>query len=507
MRGASLTALVLLVAASAGAESAPATASQLIDRHLEARWKEAGVSPCAAAEDAEFFRRASLDILGTLPSAEDVRRFLADARPGKRGAAIDELLARPGYAAYWAELWETLLLGYDEQVRTQTKRGLFAWLRDECFAKNMPYDKMVAAIVTAKGIDREPGPVSFLMYTLKGNGGPIHVTGRVTRLFLGSQIQCAQCHDHPFDRWTQEDFYGMVGFFARIQSRRVNPQDKQNAAQELFDSPKGDAAFGEGKQRKTYAPCFLEGLKPDAALPRRDEFARLLTRPENLQFPRAAVNRMWGHFFGRGLVHPVDDFNEKNRPSHPELIDALAREFVAHGYDLKWLIRAIAGTNAYGLSSRRPAEAPPAKFFTHALTRAMTPEQLANSILAATGLEGDSKAREDILRRMRRDFGDADSVDMVDFDGTIPQALLLMNGKSVNDGIIRKNSRLDRLLRESESPGERLEAIFLSVLSRPPTERERSRHLSRLERGGQKREAYEDVFWVLLNSSEFLFIH
>jgi hypothetical protein len=312
----------------------------------------------------------------------------------------------------------------------------------------------------------------------------------------------------------------MVAFFARVQSKKVGAKDSKDNRFELVDSPKGEAGYGEGKARKTAAPVFLDGTTPAPGKERREEFARLLTRQDNLQFARAAVNRYWGHFFGRGIVHPIDDFSGRTKPSHPELLDELAREFVKQKYDIQWLIRTIVGSRAYQLSSRVAKGAPPEQYFAYAQTRALRPEQLLSALLRAISGEeppapsADPKAgakaaqdKENLLSQFRRMFGDEESVDIAEFDGTIPQALLLMNGSAMNQRLTAKNNRLSAILQKAESPEQRLEQMFLTVLSRMPREREKAAYVPYLAAAGSKREPYEDVYWTLLNSSEFLFNH
>jgi hypothetical protein len=255
MRIGSAILALLLVAANGG----PSSSS--VDHHVAKGWDDAGLTPAAVSDDAEFLRRLSLDLLGTIPAADEALAFLQDARPDKRAAKIHELLARPEYAHHWAEVWENVLVGYDTQIRQQSKRALYAWLRDECFAKNMPYDQMAQALITAKGINQDYGPVNFILKHAGKGAGAISAASKVSKTFLGTQIQCAQCHDHPFDRYTQEDFYGMVAFFAQVGQKKVDSKDQKDQRVELYNNMKGEASFGEGKAKKTVKPCFLDGTR------------------------------------------------------------------------------------------------------------------------------------------------------------------------------------------------------------------------------------------------------
>ena len=510
MRQAALVLAILTVAATPQ-DPAP-SGSALIDQEISRTWTEAGVTPAGPSEDAEFLRRVSLDIIGTLPTADETLAFLKNTAADKRAAKIDELLARPEYAHAWAELWENLLVGYDQAVRNDSKKALYSWLKDEVFAKNLPYDLMVRAVVASSGINTDLGPVNYLIkLTRKDAMGAVSMASRTSKLFMSTQIQCAQCHDHPFERFTQEDFHGMVAFFVRTKFRKVDKDSKENRL-ELYDAPAGEASYGEGKKKVTVAPRFIDGAAPDPALSRREAFAALLLRPENSVFARSLVNRYWARFFGRGIIDPVDDFSARFKPSHPELLDRLARDFVAHNYDLAWLIRSIANSRTYQLSSRTPATAASARVFAFAATRPLTPEQLEASVRRVFALadgQGSAKNPGDLLRQFRTKFGDEEMADRGVFEGTIPQALMMMNGSVPNSEISRANNMIDGILKQYSAPEDRIERIFLSVLSRPPSPGELSKFVPYVQTATPKRprDPYEDVFWVLLNSSEFLFNH
>jgi hypothetical protein len=505
----SLVTLALLILV----QDAQAAGSALVDQQISKTWADAAVPHAGPSSDAEFLRRASLDIIGVLPSADEVLEFLRDPRPHKRAAKIDQLLTRPEYAHAWAELWEDVLVGYDQQSRNDSNKALYTWLRDVVFAKNLSYDKMVTALLASNGVSTEVGPVNFLIrLTRKDGGGGISMASKASKTFMSTQIQCAQCHDHPFDRFTQDDFYGMVAFFARTKTKKVESQDPKDRRMELYDDTKGEASFGEGKARKTVAPRFLDEIEPPKDLSRRDAFVKLLIRPENPKFARSVVNRYWARFFGRGIIEPIDDFSNRYKPSHPELLDQLSKEFVAQGYDLAWLIRTIANSHTYQLSSRRAENAPSGRFFSYSATRPLTPEQLCTSLMGALGIvegEGVAKNKADLLRQFRQRFGEEETADRGIFQGTITQALFFMNGSMPNGEIPRANNKLDKILKQFPSPEQRVDRIFLSVLCRPPSPRERATYLPYVKRADPKKEKepYEDLYWVLLNSSEFLFNH
>ena len=504
-------ALAILAASALPAQEVTYTGSALIDREISKTWRDAAVSPAAPADDAEFLRRVSLDITGMLPAPDDILAFLKDSNRDKRAHKVNQLLARPEYASAWAELWENILVGYDQQSRNDSKRALLTWLRDEVFAKNLPYNEMVRALIASNGVNTDCGPVNFLIKLNRKDGmGGVAMASKASKLFMSTQIQCAQCHDHPFDRFTQDDFYGMVAFFARTKAKKVDSKEPKDTRFELYDAPNGEASFGEGKAKKNIAPHFLDDIAPDKDLPRREAFANLLIRAENPLFAKSVVNRYWAHFFGRGIIEPVDDFSNRFKPSHPELLERLAQDFVAHGYDLAWLVKAIANSNTYQLSSRKPDNAGSERLFTYAATRPLTPEQLASCLLSALGVpegQGVAKNMPDLLRQFRQRFGDEEEADRGVYAGTIPQALMIMNGNLPNGEIGRANNTVDKILKQFTAPKERLERIFLSILCRRPTSRETSTYLPYVQSAGVKKEPYEDVAWVLLNSSEFLFNH
>ncbi len=521
--------LFALVGAAALGQDKPGTTArpslsgaELIDSHIEAKWKANGIKPAKAAEDYEFLRRAWLDICGVIPPADEVARYLKDDRKNKESMLVDTLIATERYAEYFAEFWEAILIGYDYGVKNDSKDALYYWLRDEAFSKNLPYDEMVRRLINSKGSNQTQGNTVFLWRQLRNGGGVVEITGKIARSFMGTQIQCAQCHDHPFDRYTQEDFYGVASFFTRVRPKKVQPQNQQDQEFELYEDARGEITIPEAKDRKPVPPKFLDGAVPTKDEPRRQAFGRILTRKENLQFAMSAVNRYWGHFFGRGIVHPVEEFNDKNKPSHPELLKELAQDFIDHKYDLKWLVRTIATSKTYQLSSSMSKkDAPDPKFFACAPVRMMTPEQLFNSLMEATGAEDLFRLQEkktggfnevrgqktQILRQFRFTFGDDESTDIADFAGTIPQALLFLNGELMQRGVTQQNGRLDLILRTRKNLGERLDLMFMSALGRHPNNKDLQRFVPFIQKKNEDRVAFEDVYWTLLNTTEFMFIH
>lgn len=537
-----------------------------IDAQVDAKIAERKLQPAPRADDAAFLRRVTLDLTGRIPSADEAVAFLKDHDPKKREKKIDALLACPEWAEQWAEVWTTLLMGRLNKGREYAARQpVHAWLRD-AFAKNMPYDALVRALLTVRGRSDE-NPAVF--YLLRFRDSPPDAVGHVVRTFCGVRIQCAQCHNHPYEKWKQEDFWSVAAFLTRTKVRTVEKPEKGPPIVELVDLPRGEISIPDTKPAKGVAPKFITGEEPAAKAGRRDELARILTAPANPYFAKAFVNRAWYECFGRGLVDPVDDFRASDPGSHPELLEAMAQAFVAGGYDMKALLRAILNTRAYQRASHLAAEGQDDEaYYTHALLRVMSPEALFESLIRSTGsnaLAGgrgaeasttampqamapadaapamarppDAAARfkEQILRRFVFLFANDEMQEVTDFEGTIPQALLLLNGAITNGGaggrqgaMPRANAKapaanrkaadrgiqgrpalpmLGDLLRAYEDPDARLDRLFLSILCRTPQPAERSRYRTYLQQRQDDREAYEDVAWTLLNSTEFMYNH
>ena len=523
----------------------------LVDQNVRARWAQEGLRPAARADDAEFLRRVYLDVIGQIPSLEEAERFLADTSPAKRAALVDALLRDERYAAHWAELWSAILVGFANERASEVARTNGARDLRTLFRKNTPYDEFARAVITVdgpvfvrvvlpggtkmpEGLPAEV-PLASYIVRLQGAAGkdlPQAMAGKLTRVFMGVQIQCAQCHDHPFDKWTQEEFYGMASFFTgvwphlveadrdaarsggvdvryKVVVDRDDPKDvKPAAAGGRRGGMVDDLTIPETKGGPTPAAFLETGKGAKAGVSRRDTFAAYMTSPENLQFARMCVNRYWAHFFGEGIVDPVDDFNGKNKPSHPELLDGLARGFIAHQYDLHWLIRTLTGSEAYHRTSRAKERDPRAeKTFALARVRPLPAEVILRSTMQAAGTDA---ARERsvaaMAREFRSSFDDDEAGEVARFAGTIPSALLMMNAPVVGEGsVARSGTGVARILASRRDPADRVRAIYLSVLSRPPSSSEASRWGTHVSRSGEK--GFEDLFWTLLNTSEFLFNH
>jgi hypothetical protein len=494
--------------------------SHRIDAHIFQVLEQEQITPAPTSDDAEFFRRAWLDIAGKIPAAMDVRDFLADEDPDKRRRAIERLLESPGYISHFSAVWREALIpeaNMGRQLRFMST-SFDPWLRQR-LADNVAYDAIVRELLTTP-VDRTPevrgtvalsgdGPTPVAFYIAK-QGAPENLAASTARVFLGVRIECAQCHDHPFDSWKQEQFWRLAAFFSGFQPA---PGERANQVREAFPQQR---QIGIPGTDKIVEAVFLDGSTPplDGGEPARAALARWVTTRHNPYFARAAANRLWAHFFGVGLVEPPDDFSENNPPSHPELLDELARAFAAQGFDLKFLIRAIASSRAYQLSSRRthPSQDAPQRFARMAV-KGLTAAQMLDSLSQATGYVAASppttaapfqvvNARSEILETFANDAEPA-----VQRQTTIVQALALMNGSFISQAVSLDQSRaLLAITGFPMRPAERVEALFLATLSRQPRLEELERLSFYVMDGGPTADpdrALAEVFWALLNSSEF----
>jgi hypothetical protein len=499
-----------------------------IDGLLVRSWEENGVTPTPPSSDAEFLRRVHLDLCGRIPPASDVRDFLSDESAGKRRQAVDRLLGTGTYIVHHTNLWRAAMIPEaeaDPQIRAFLP-GFEAWLRSR-IAENRNYAQIVAEVLTLpfEGLDAQqlqqadsPTPIAF--YQAK-EAKPENLASATSRVFLGIRLECAQCHDHFFDTWKQDDFWSYAAFFSRLQPDAMMAADWSAA-------PAGDTPVRldrlapvvkiPGTDREAVAR-FLDGTQPPwtAEADARQVLADWVTSPENPYFAAATVNRIWAHHFGIGLVEPLDDFSAHNPASHPDVLDRLAREFVAHEFDVKFIIRVITATRAYQLSSRQSdaSQQQSPRMFARMAVRALTPEQIFDSIAQATGYQQPFNPEEPLNFNndpRRQEFIEmfANSSDSpTERPSTILQALATMNGQFVTDATDLSQSRTLAAVAEAPflSPSEQIEALFLATLSRPPEAAESSQFAAYVSSATSPGQVLGDVFWALLNSSEFLMNH
>ena len=495
-----------------------------IDKQIEESWKKAGVKPAKPAPDEEFLRRVYVDLLGRIPNVQEARAFLTTRENDKRAKLIEYLLDHPDFPKNLATQWTILLIGRSNQGRMVDRGALTSWLRKQ-FAADRPWNQVVQELVSASGSNKENGAVNYVLAHLEFDAVPL--TSRTTRLFLGQQIQCTQCHDHPQNEWKQLDFWGINAFFKGMKAENVTKPSP--TGQEAYDhtdlSDQPTDAYARFDRRDGLVgiafPRFLDGRKISQGqdVNRRSELGKLIADPNNDAMAKAFVNRMWAHFLGRGFVDPVDDFGSHNPPSHPELLDQLAKEFKESGYSVKKLCRWIANSRVYQQSSikTKPSQKDEGLFCQMQL-KPMSPEQLFDSLLTATRAhragsgDEDHRKRDAWLKQFLFTFANDETEESTSFQGTIPQALMMMNGEMMREALSGKpGSFLGDVCEQaghSRSPeGFMVDSIYLAALSRHPNPREVTQARQYLGAYPDSLQVLQDLFWALLNSNEFVLIH
>ena len=511
-------AIVLTLAAAAGADEAAdraeARAKMIarIDELVEAKIKAAGMQPAARSSDEEFVRRVYLDLTGAIPRVAEVRAFLADERADKRSRLIDALLASPSHATHLANIWRNIMLpgGVNfEQINNIV--GVQNWLRQR-FLENLRYDNMVSELlVEVKGGDAGPA-----LYFTSLELAPEKIAASSARIFLGLQIECAQCHDHPHDKWKQTDFWGYAAFFARLKG---DPMAMQRGRR----SGISDADTGEVKLPNTedvVKPKYPGGAAPDAdgLGTRREQLAIWMASRDNPYLPRAGTNRVWWHLFGRGLVEPVDDLAPLNPASHPELFVELTKYFVQSGFDLRELYRTLANTSAYQRTSQWTEKAVPPEMYVHMPVKSLTAEQLYDSVNRVlhrkpTSMMPNVNVDSPLLDPQRQAFLarlDTRGRNALEYQAGVLQALALLNGRDLAEATDPVNSPL---LGSIQAPffgdDDRLKTLFLAALARNPTDEELKLCRDQLAKYSEsdRGKAFSDILWSLLNSAEFALNH
>jgi hypothetical protein len=527
--------VVLISGPVRGAEPAGADVQAVvakIDQLLGARWAEAKVEPAPVASDAEFLRRVYLDVAGRIPSVAEARSFLEDKRPDKRALLVDQLLAGSSYVAHMTNVWRALLLpeaGNNFQVRLQ--QGSFDnWLKKQV-AKNVGYDKLARELLTAPvgnsgglaGIAGLLGNSGPLTYYLAKEFKPENLASNTARVFLGVSVGCAECHNHPFAEWKREQFWGLAAFYSGITSQRQMDfllPGREDARKHEITMP--------GTEKVIQAK-FLDGTEPtwNAKPASRTALADWLTAPSNPYFAPAAVNRAWAYYLGTGLVEPIDEMVGASSTAHqPAVLDLLSKEFRDHQYDMKFLIRVITSTRAYQLSSAAKTKATDDEkgLFVRMPLRGLSAEQLFDNVAMATGYR-DSGGGDDLIsgllggnRSARSEFLTkfAQSDRATETQTSILQALTLMNGKVIANATALERSETLAAVVDAPflSTAERVETLYLATLSRKPQQKELDRAVRFLEDAakGKDKEAagsngLADLFWALLNSTEFILNH
>ena len=509
--------MVLLCIYNRETESHVSFTTLQLDRHIETRLKEQDLTPSEQSSDTEFLRRVHLDLTGKIPTADEVLEFLKDGSQSKREKKIDSLLGSELYVQYWTRLWMNWLVGRGA-ISVDNLRN---WI-NEALVTNMPYNQFVTGLVTAEGDARENGAVE---YQSSSDVDPIALTSSISRLFLGLPMQCAQCHDHKTEEWYQEDFYGIAAFF--VGSRRVSVYSEpasdgtKQEISRIVTKTNGEPIWIPGTDT-AMTSRFLGGKlyqgPPDQ---QRHALAEWITRKDNPYFANAIVNRIWAHFMGKAFVEPLDGFGEEYPPSDPELLNLLAEDFITSSYDLQHLVRTILNSEAYQRTSEaNKSNKDDDTYYSHAYIKPLDPEQFFYSMLQATGFERLQSRRDpERLEGMKREYlerfifllDNGENEEIEAFNGTVPQALMMINGPMVNDSGDTKarGSFLRYILGKWRQPGNRLERIYLNVLSRPPKSKEKTYFKRYLDRSLYRNKdlAYSDLYWSLLNSAEFALNH
>jgi hypothetical protein len=493
-------------------------ANNFIDEKLTAKWRDLGLTPSPLAPDDEFLRRVYLDTIGTLPTPEEVRAFLADKSPDKRAKAINKVLERPEFVDWWALKWGDLLR-IDRQALEQKGMWSFhnwvrAQLRDE-----RPVDEFVREIITAEGSTFTEGPANF--YRVGRTADDWAET--TSQVFLGVRMQCAKCHHHVFEKWSQDDYYGMSAFFARLGTKNSQEFGLFGRETVVFLRPAGEARHP--RKGVVVKPHPLDGAVMEDEFDRRNKLAEWTTAPDNPFFARNIVNRFWGYLMGRGLVEPLDDMRATNPASNPELLDALAADFVKSKYDLKHLLRTILASRAYQLSSQitdgNRADGSNTHFTRYTVKR-LTAEQVADAVDFATGTREkyigvplgtraiqlpDTQYRSYLMDTFGRPPRQITCECERTTKPNIAQALHLLNGDFLNQKIANKTGRVEKLITSKTATAKAVEELYLVTLSRPPSADEAAKAAGWVKSAPSVREGLQDLLWTLANSKEFLFNH
>jgi uncharacterized protein DUF1549/uncharacterized protein DUF1553/Big-like domain-containing protein len=486
--------------------------NNFIDEFVFSKLKRLSILPSDLCSDEEFLRRAHLDLIGVLPTAEETRKFLASRAKDKRARLVDDLLERPEYADFWGLYWSDRLSNSRQFLYEKGTFFFQQWLR-EAMARNMPYDQFARELVTATGGLYEVAPTSYYPLMKK----PEDMATTTSQLFLGVSVECARCHDHPFEKWKQEDFLGLAAFFAQVRHKN---RIRQNERVLYLDSKR---ELMHPKTKQPVVPKLLGGdrVQVEASRDRRDVLADWMTAPSNPYFARAIVNRLWKHFLGRGLVDPVDDFRVTNPPTNEALLDALAEDFISHKYDLKHLYRTILGSRVYQLSAQpNETNKDDKQFYSHFYLKRLNAEELLDGICEVTevpekfpGFHLGTRAAQlpdpkvpsyflDVFDRATRE-----TVCERKQTTSIMQIMHLVSGDTINQKIRAENGLIERLVKSGKSGGEIIDELYLRTLSRFPGKEEMQLAQQGINQAPTLREGSEDLLWALLNSKEFLFNH
>ena len=489
--------------------------SNFVDAAVFEKLKQLQILPSDVCTDDEFLRRVTLDLTGRLPSADEAKALIADAaNPNRRAVIVDRLLDSNEFASFWALKWGDVLRSNSKKLKTAGVHKFREWIY-ESIRSDKPLDQFSRELLTANGSVFENPPANFW----RASRDPLDATETTAQLFLGVRIQCAKCHNHPFERWTQDNYYGIAAAFARV--GRKNSVD---ADEEVIFTQAG----GEVTQPRTNKQMKVHLLlKGDVDVPadqdRRTVFAAWLTSPENPFFAKSVTNRIWGHLMGRGIVEPVDDFRDSNPPSNARLIDELSKQFVSNGFSQKWAVRTICNSRTYQLSSRKNGFNKDDEIYSsHANTRLLSAEQLLDGICAVTsvpeqfpgvplGTRACELADPPTDHYFLKVFGQPQR-EMAcqcerSSESNLSQALQMINGPVVHNKLRADNGRIALMIKDMKPDDEIIASLYLAALARTPSAEELTASKTHIAAQTDRRQALEDVGWAILNSKEFLFQH
>jgi len=488
--------------------------NNFIDAAVFEKLKQLQILPSDVCSDDEFLRRVTLDLTGRLPTAEEAKAFLAETSGSKRAALVDQLLDSDEYASFWALKWGDVLRSNSKKLKIAGVHKFRQWIY-ESIRNDKPLDQFARELLTANGSVFENPPANFW----RASRDPQDATETTAQLFLGVRIQCAKCHNHPFERWTQDNYYGIAAAFVRV--GRKNSVDTE---EEVIFSQGG----GEVTQPRTNKQMKVHLLlKGDVDVPadqdRRVVFAQWLTAPENPFFAKSVSNRIWGHLLGRGIVDPIDDFRDSNPPSNARLLEELSTQFAANNFSQKWVIRTICNSRTYQLSSRKNQFNKDDEIYcSHANTRLLSAEQLLDGICAVTSVPEQFPGMPLGTRACELADPPTDHYFLKVFgqpqremacqcerssESNLSQALQMINGPVVHNKLRADNGRIATMLKENKSEEEIITALYLAALSRVPSAEEMTASKQHIAAQQDRRQAFEDVGWAILNSKEFLFQH
>lgn len=493
-----------------------------INEEIRKGWQYSGIAPSKNAAPDQWTRRVYLDVAGRIPTAAE----LAEARDSRaKSSLVAKLVRDSAFPRYWAATWTNLLIGRSSQ--RGVNRPVFEKFLRDSFAHNVPWNETVAELIAAEGTTQDNGATNFLVAHLNNQAVP--ATAVTARLFLGIQVQCAQCHDHKSNvAMEQHEFWELNSFFKQTESRRIPGRNGAPPQYVLTSARRGGPTHYEtltGVMKTAYPKFGEREVSSGDEVNRRRELARLMTEEDNLQLARSMVNRVWAHFFGHGFTTPVDDMGPHNPASHPDLLELLAQQFRQADFDLQRLIGWICLSDAYALDSQfagntidKPADGE-MPLFSRAYVRSMTPEQVYDSLLVATqsdkrpGFDWNTalKRRHDWIQQFTFAHANEENTESTSFDGSVTQALCMMNSGLVDEALsTARGGLIADVMNAHKTPTEQIRAICRTVLSREPTERELTtfRALIRRNRSGQSRsQLLQDVLWAYLNSNEFILVH